>query len=226
MIEVVTSENAFLYEPALQDMFRLRHRMFVEVMGWEALRKPDGIERDQFDGPDAVYLILQDGSGHVIGSHRLLPTMKPHLFSDVFSDMCSVRGVQRGPNIYELNRTCVDEDRLDRTQQEWARRQIVAGLAEFSCRAGIDRVTILTPLEVMFRYMLMGIDVRPLGFYREIDGVKQAAVDVRMNEMVDRTVKAAFGIEGNIVRYLGRAGEELPLPSIPASVEPILAAAQ
>jgi hypothetical protein len=39
-------------------------------------------------------------------------------------------------------------------------------------------------------------------------------------------VKAAFGIRSNIVRYLGSAGEEIALQSIPASIEPSLAAAE
>jgi acyl-homoserine lactone synthase len=226
MIDVVTSQNAVLYKDALEGMFRLRHRIFVERMGWEALRKPDGIEKDQFDTPDAVYLILQDDNGAVIGSHRLLPTIKPHLFSELFPEMCNVRGVQRAHNIYELNRTCVDEEYLDRKKQEWARQQIIAGLVEFSYRAGIERVTILTPLEVMFRYMLMDIEVKPLGLHREIDGVKQAAVSVTMNRHADQAVKAAFGIKSNIVRYIGAGGSELSLRSIPDSLESTLAAAQ
>jgi acyl-homoserine lactone synthase len=226
MIDVITSQNAVLYKDALEGMFRLRHRIFVERMGWEALRKPDGIEKDQFDTPDAVYLVLQDDkSGAVIGTHRLLPSLKPHLFSELFPEMCNVHGLQRGQNIYELNRTCVDEEYLDKRQQEWARQQIIAGLVEFSYRAGIDYVTILTPLEVMFRYMLIGVEVKPLGFHREIDGVKQAAVRVKMDKLADQAVKAAFGIKGNIVRYIGPAGSELPLRSIPESVEPTLAAA-
>ncbi len=226
MIDVVTSQNAVFYKDALEGMFRLRHRIFVERMGWEALRKPDGIEKDQFDTPDAVYLILQDDNGAVIGSHRLLPTLKPHLFSELFPEMCNVRGVQRGQNIYELNRTCVDEEYLDRKKQEWARQQIIAGLVEFSYRAGIDNVTILTPLEVMFRYMLIGVEVKPLGLHREIDGVKQAAVSVKMDRAADEAVKAAFGIKGNIVRYIGANGGDLSLHSIPESIEPTLAAAQ
>jgi acyl-homoserine lactone synthase len=226
MIDVVTSQNAVLYRNALEDMFRLRHRIFVEKMGWEALRKPDGIEKDQFDTTDAVYLILQDDDGHVIGSHRLLPTLKPHLFSELFPEMCNVHGVKRGANVYELNRTCVDEDRLDPAKQEWARQQIIAGLVEFSYRAGIDYVTILTPLEVMFRYMLMGIEVKPLGLHKKIDGVNQAAVSVTMNKYADDAVKAAFRIKQNIVRYIGADSSELSFPSIPASVEATLAAAE
>ena len=61
MIDVVTRHNANLYSEALQQMFKLRHALLVEERGWEDLRKTDGLERDQFDGPDATYLLaMQD----------------------------------------------------------------------------------------------------------------------------------------------------------------------
>ena len=114
MIEVVTSRNALLNQDALQDMFHLRHRIFVERMGWEDLRKPDRLEKDQFDTDDAIYLLLTEDDGKVIGTHRILQTAKPHLFSDLFAKYCAVKGVQRGEKIVELTRTCVDEDALDK----------------------------------------------------------------------------------------------------------------
>lgn len=70
MLAVVTRHNDFLYSDALDQMFRLRHRIFVERMGWEALRKPDAVERDEFDTSEAVYLLLMEEDGQVIGMAR------------------------------------------------------------------------------------------------------------------------------------------------------------
>jgi acyl-homoserine lactone synthase len=204
---VVTSENAVLFTEALEGMYRLRHRIFVEKMGWEAIRKPDGIEKDQFDTPDAIYLILQDDSGAVIGSHRLLPTLKPHLFSELFANTCNVKGVQRAKNIYELNRTCVDEISLDKNQQNFARAMIMTGLAEFTAKAGIEYLTILTPLDVLFRYMLMGLEVKPLGTPREMDEVKQAAVTVKTGYPTLEMLRAGLGINGDILKFTGVAND-------------------
>lgn len=203
MIEVITGKNAFLYSNTSDQMFRLRHRIFVERMGWEALRQPTGIEKDQFDTPEAVYLVLLDNDETVIGAHRLIPTVRPHLFSEFFSDLCSVKGVQVGSRVYELNRTCVDEERLPKPRQEWARKQIMAGLMEFCLSAGIEKFTVLTPLDVLFRYLLIGWDIKPLGVPREIDGVKQAAVAVSVTENALKSVREAFAIAGPIVNYNG-----------------------
>ena len=203
MLAVVTKHNAFLYRDALTQMFRLRHRIFVERMGWEALRRPDAMDKDQFDNADAIYLILLDEEGTVIGTHRLLPTVRPHLFTELFADFCNVKGIQVGPKIYELNRTCVDEERLPRDKREWARKQIMAGLMEFGVYAGIEQLTVLTPLDILFRYLLIGWDIKPLGVPREVDGVKQAAVAVRVDEAALKAVREAFDIRSQIVTHIG-----------------------
>jgi acyl-homoserine lactone synthase len=203
MIQVVTSRNALLYQDALHDMFHLRHRIFVERMGWEALRKPDRLERDQFDTEDAIYLLLMDDDGRVIGSHRMLPTTKPHLFSDVFPQLCAVKGVQRGEKILELTRTCVDEEALDRATMELARKRIMVGLFEFCLRAGYEQITLLTPTDLLFRYLLIGLDIKPLGMPVEMDGIKQIAMIVKVDQQALDVLRQAFAVPQTQVHYVG-----------------------
>ncbi|MEJ1968062.1 MAG: acyl-homoserine-lactone synthase [Rhizomicrobium sp.] len=225
MIEVVTSRNALLYRDALQDMFHLRHRIFVEKMGWEALRKPDRIEKDQFDTDAAIYLLLTEDDGTVIGAHRMLPTTGPHLFSDVFPQACSVKGVQRGETTLELTRTCVDEEALDRKAMETARKRLMVGLFEFCLRAGYDKVTILTPTDLLFRYLLIGIDIKPLGMPVDIDGNKQVAVIVTVNRQALDAMRLALGVPEPQVHYVGvPAGDPLVLASVELSERPLEAA--
>lgn len=217
MIEVVTSRNAHQYKDALHDMFHLRHRIFVERMGWDALRKDDRLEKDQFDTDDAIYLLLTGDDGSVIGSHRMLPTTKPHLFSDVFPQACVVKGVQRGEKILELTRTCVDEELLDRKTTEVARKRIMVGLFEFCLRAGYEKVTIFTPTDLLFRYLLIGIDIKPLGMPMDIDGSKQVAVIVTVNQQALDAMRFALGVPEPQVIYLG-APENDPLCLAPIEV--------
>src|SRR5690606_35410064 len=44
----------------LEAHYRLRHRIFVELQGWEALRRADGRDVDRFDNADATHLLLTD----------------------------------------------------------------------------------------------------------------------------------------------------------------------
>lgn len=223
MIDVVTKHNAFLYRDALEQMYRLRHRIFVERMGWEDIRRPDGMERDGFDRQEAVYLILFDDDGAVIGSHRLLPTVRPHLFSELFSKWCDVRGVLVGPHIYELNRTCVDEDRLTPAKANHARKTIMVGLMEFCLKAEIEELTVLTTLRHLFRYLTIGWEIRPLGLPKFIDGTDQAAVAVKVNDAALKAAREAFDVREPLIQYLGPHPqgaafiEHLPPIEIPVS---------
>lgn len=225
MIEVVTSRNAVLYKDALQDMFHLRHRIFVERMGWEALRKPDRLERDQFDTDDAIYLLLTEDDGKVIGTHRMLPTTKPHLFSDVFPNLCAVKGVQRGEKVLELTRTCVDEDLLDRPAIEMSRKRIMVGLFEFCLRAGYEKFTLLTPTDLLFRYLLIGLDIKPLGMPVDLDGTKQVAVIVKVDQPALEAMRLALAVPETQVHYVGAPqGDPLVLAPDVEKKRPLVAA--
>lgn len=225
MIEVVTSRNALLYKDALEDMFHLRHRIFVERMGWEDLRKEDRLEKDQFDTDDAIYLLLTEDDGSVIGTHRMLPTTGPHLMSDIFPQSCSVKGVQRGEKIIELTRTCVDEEKLDRKATEVARKRIMVGLFEFCLRAGYEKFTLLTPTDLLFRYLLIGLDIKPLGMPMDMDGNKQVAVIVTVNQQALVAMRMALGVPEPQVTYLGApAGDPLVLTPIDAPLQGLVAA--
>jgi len=209
MIEIVTSRNALLYQDALRDMFHLRHRIFVERMGWEALRKPDRLERDQFDTDDAIYLLLTEDDGTVIGTHRMLPTTKPHLFSDVFPNLCAVKGVRRGESILELTRTCVDEENLDKATMEKARKRLMVGLFEFCLRAGYENFTLLTPTDLLFRYLLIGLDIKPLGMPVDMDGIRQVAVIVKVDQDALDAMRMALGVSETQVVYLGAPHDDV-----------------
>lgn len=213
MIDVVTSQNAIAYQAALEEMYRLRHRVFVEKMKWEALRKPDGREIDQFDNDDAIYLLLREDDGRIIGGHRLLPTTKPHLFTELFSDMCNVRGLRSGERIYELTRTCTDKEALGKDREIWGLKHVMVGLFEFCVRAGIEQLTLLTPLNTLYRCLLTGVEVRPLGLPRDIDGIPQAAVAFITSQTTLDNARNFLGIKENIVRYVTSNGET-PLSEI------------
>jgi acyl-homoserine lactone synthase len=199
MIEVVTKENAHLYRDALEQMYRLRHRLFVEQMKWEDLRKPDGREIDQFDNEDAIYLLLIE-DGVVTGSHRLLPTTGPHLFSEIFTDMCEQRGRQTGPAIYELNRTGTDP-LLPRDRQLQGMRLLLVGLLEFAFSAGIEKLTLLTPLHTLYHCLMAGVTVNPLGLPKLMDGERQAAVAFVTDATSLGNVRDYFYLQESIVRY-------------------------
>jgi acyl-homoserine lactone synthase len=105
MIHVVTPENEHFYRDEMDQAYRLRHKVFVEEMGWKNMAKPDGREMDQFDTKHAVNMLYIEG-GNVLGYQRLLPSTRPYLLSEVMPELCEVERPV-GAHIWEVSRHCV-----------------------------------------------------------------------------------------------------------------------
>ncbi len=86
-----------------QSVSSYRHKLFVEMLGWE-LQTRDGMELDQFDRKDTVYVVSQDEDGLVNGCARLLPTHRPYLLGEVFPQLMNGQEVPCSPEIWELSR--------------------------------------------------------------------------------------------------------------------------
>lgn len=85
-----------------------RHQVFVERLRWP-LYTENGLESDQFDRPDTVYVVAQDTNGHITGCARLLPTTSPYLLSDVFPQLLNGLAPPRSPDVWELSRFAITE---------------------------------------------------------------------------------------------------------------------
>lgn len=203
LVEVVSRENRDLYRAQIEDMYLIRHRVFVERMHWEGIRKPDGREIDEFDTNDAIYLLVTD-DGQVCGCHRIIPTTKPHLLSEVFAAECEVRGVQRDPRIVECGRTCVEEERLPRDKLRIARRVLMTALMEFCFKIGATHFTGINPVALMSHYLKLDWDIRPLGAPRKMeDGETYVAISCAVSKQALASVQRVYRLPGDLVVYRG-----------------------
>jgi N-acyl-L-homoserine lactone synthetase len=85
------------------DIARYRHTVFVEQLGW-ALQARNGMEQDQFDRHDTLYVVAQNGEGRIYGCARLLPTTRPYLLSEVFPQLLNGPPTPRSKDVWELSR--------------------------------------------------------------------------------------------------------------------------
>ncbi|MGF6329895.1 acyl homoserine lactone synthase [Pseudomonas sp. BS3782 TE3695] len=82
---------------------RYRHKVFVEHLGWK-LNCSEGLEYDQFDREDTVYIVAQNDDEQIIGTARLLSTTRPYLLSEVFPELMSGQAPPQSKHILELSR--------------------------------------------------------------------------------------------------------------------------
>jgi acyl-homoserine lactone synthase len=193
VIHVVTPENRHQYTDAMEQACRLRHRVFVDEMGWVDLYKEDGCEVDQFDDDYAVHMLyLRDGE--VLGYQRMLPTTRPHLLSEVMPQLCE-GDFPAGTHIWEWTRYCVQPAHRERGRVlSPVANALVSGIVEWGLASGVSTVLMeMNPLWLL-RLVQMHFRVTPLGLPKQIGGQDTVAVQSVFDR---RTLAKLRAVRGN-----------------------------
>ena len=90
-------------------VFQFRRRLFVDHLGWR-LCVSSGEERDEFDGPGAIYCALAAGD-ELVGTFRAVRCDRPYLSSAVFPQLAATREYPQRADCYEISRFGVDPAR-------------------------------------------------------------------------------------------------------------------
>jgi acyl-homoserine lactone synthase len=162
MIHIVDAENMSDYSDEMEQAYRLRHQVFVEESKWEELRKPDGREIDQFDDQRALHMLyIRDGA--VLGYQRMLPTIRPHLLSDVMPDLCE-GDRPAGPQIWEWTRYCVARAHRERGRAlSPIANALLSGIVEWGLENGVSSIIIEMDPIWLLRLVQLYFRVTPLG---------------------------------------------------------------
>jgi acyl homoserine lactone synthase len=202
MLVVVDALNKADFPGLLDEMFRLRARVFGDRLGWEVDIR-NGREIDKFDALDPAYVIGLDDEGHVVSCVRALQTTGPHMLSDVFSAILDGEAPLRSATLWESTRFCVDTNRLDRgngrNSVSYATCELMVGSLEYAKNSGItDIVTVIDP--VMDR-VLKRSDNAPYGYVGKKTPMGKVPALAALLDCSDERinkVRAFAGIEGDV----------------------------
>ncbi|UPT61517.1 MAG: hypothetical protein M0D54_13960 [Hyphomonadaceae bacterium JAD_PAG50586_4] len=139
MIQIITRENRGLFRHALTEMHTQRRKLFIDEMGW-GLAEIAGLEIDQFDCEEAIYLIDMSESGRVLQSARLLPTTLPHMLSEIFGHLCEA-GPPVSNNIWEASRFCPAPDTPKGAPRRLLLGRMITAIMETGLLFGMENVT-------------------------------------------------------------------------------------
>lgn len=205
MIIVIDAINRDRFGAVLDEMYRLRARVFGDRLGWE-IKVADGREIDKFDALDPTYLVGLDDEGHVVSCARLLQTTGPHMLADVFSSILDGEPPLRSSRVWESTRFCVDTQRLKATSGaggiSHATCEILLGINDHGMAAGIsDIVTVIDPVmnRVLKRSACAPYDY--VGSQKPMGRVAALAALLDCTEERGRAVREFSGIEGSV--FLG-----------------------
>lgn len=204
MIFVVNAGNRRLFEPDLMEMHRQRKTVFVDRIGWKIPVVTD-MEIDCYDQEDTMYLLAKDKpDGELLASVRLLPTVGPHLMSDLFAAACR-DATPRGPAIWEVSRFCTApglQGRHVRVELLW---EIICGVMETALLYGVDQVIFAANRALLPLALSCGWQARTLGpTMRDEDDEVTAAIAAITPDGL-RCVRERHGIAVPVTRLHANA---------------------
>jgi acyl-homoserine lactone synthase len=201
MIYLIDRSNRGQYRRQLDEMFRLRHDIYVGRRGWKALARADGRDIDQFDKEDTVYLLGLNESGAVCSGLRLNPTTGPHLINTVFPHAVTQRDIPVSDHIYEFTRYFVVPDRVPRLQRREAAGELLVAMFEYGLAIGLTHISLLcdafflsTALEMQWKVELLGIPTP----YEEGTCI---AILFEVSTAVAATTREVRGVHGPVLSY-------------------------
>ena len=163
-ILVARKSEKSLDQNAVIGMYKLRHEVFHDRLGWE-VSSDNGMEHDVFDEVDPVYVLVRGDRQQIIGCWRLLPTTGPYMLKDVFPQLLHGQPAPERPDVWELSRFAVAESESAPTSfglSETPLRMIRAAV-QFAQLNGISRYVSVTSVAIERMFRKLGVSVTRLG---------------------------------------------------------------
>lgn len=203
MIRLIRGSERRKFPREIDQMFRLRARVFHQRMGWDVHVK-DGWEVDGFDEMDPLYILCIDARGDVRGCARLLPTTGPNMLNDVFSVLLPDGRPVRSALAWESSRFAVDlTPDAERTGKRLNRvtGELLIGIFDVGMRAGLD--FIVSVYDAMMARVLAraGCNAEPLGPPRRIGKVMAYAGFFDVGEVMMANLRDASGVTEDIIEH-------------------------
>lgn len=183
----------------LEQSYRLRHRIFVESAGWEALRRPDGRDVDAFDNADATHLLITDTEGDLVGGSRITPLDRPNLLQTVFNGL--VQGdLPAHPSLgADWTRFYVRPDRREGRRRAPESAALFCAVMEYALSQGLSYVTFVSSIYMLEHGAAVGWRITPLGAPQTCEGKPTIAAWIEVSETALANVRRATGITRTLI---------------------------
>lgn len=210
MIKVIQRDSldcsSLLYE-----MFKTRTKIFKEKKGWDIELDEAGLDIDNYDVANTIYIIKLNESGVVTGTWRFLLNTEPSMIKDLWPQYTASLPVPVDCNMCETSRFGVHVDTLDKAERNRAVNTITSELI-----IALNQVCILCGITDMFT--LYGVALKRL--MKRI-GFNPIAVSDVIPLEGKATLTARFRMDEAMLAQL-RATTNIDLSIKPEDLPPLL----
>lgn len=188
--------------PLLEENYRLRHKIFVDLQGWNDLRRPDGRDVDAFDNADATHILLTDGD-ELVGGSRITPLNRPNLLQTVFHGLV-LGDLPADPSLgADWTRFYVRPDRRDGRRRTPESAALFCAMMEYALWQGYCFITFVSTIYMLEHGVSVGWRITPLGAPEMVDGKPTVAAWIEVSETALDNVRCVTGQGGPVLAERG-----------------------
>lgn len=177
MIRLIDKTNFHFFLRTLDQLFRVRHSVFVKEKGWVEFERDGIYEKDQYDTEDATYVVALDDYDNAIGCFRLYPTVLPHMLSEQFPHLVDGDVIRR-TDVMELTRFHLCQTK----RQSSPYLELLAAIPEVGLELGLSGFTALVRTLRIPVMQAAGLSLTPTGLPVLFDGESHVSVWFEVNE--------------------------------------------
>lgn len=164
MIEIFQA-GQFGKTKTLIEMHKFRKLVFKDRMGWDIPITDDGLDIDEFDLPETVYMVVRDIQNRIVGTWRFTPTNGPSMIRDIWPEFTKNFEIPKTGNCWELSRFGVhtyDDDENGRIDQvSHVTATMITAMMETFTLVGI-------PYAYTLYHLPVGRSIRKVGFIPDL----------------------------------------------------------
>jgi N-acyl-L-homoserine lactone synthetase len=201
MVQLIVGATNPTARDLLAQMYRQRYQVFVEEMGWK-LKTHNGLEFDEYDAPDSIY-VLEFDKGELLASMRINPTDTRCMLPELFPGACEGT-LPRGRDVWELSRGALSK-RL-RKSGYWGRIQ--CAFFEAALLWNAKKAIGFFSVDHIMKQMRVGLDVKPLGQPRIVDGIVNVAAEFPFNSETLMRLRQSYKISGPVIERIYHMPQE------------------
>lgn len=195
-----SERNEFSY--IVNEMHKMRAQVFRDRLMWD-VSVVNGLEHDEFDEENPLYLVsLDETSGIVQGSLRLLPTTGPNMLRDVFPILLDEENVVESANIWEVSRFAIAphaELPAAGRKLSYVTGELLAGIVEVGLTSGLSEVVAVFDARMIRIFRRGGYPPEIIGGPKKIGVCSTYAGLFEISERKLEDIREACGITHSVL---------------------------